>query len=189
MEDEDQQVVQRVRAGDTEAYALLVRKHQARIRGYCIWTLGNAAEADDAAQEVFIKVYRGLGSFRGGAAFSTWIHRIAVNHCRDLLRKRSREKTESWDALREREGEAAEARVAQDPTAGQRRQLQEALGRLPEQYKTVLILREAEGMSYQELAEFLGCSLDAVKARLRRARSELVQAARHFFEPSDVQQK
>ena len=187
MEDEDQQVVQRVRAGDTEAYALLVRKHQARIRGYCIWTLGNAAEADDAAQEVFIKAYRGLGSFRGSSGFSTWLYRIAVNHCRDGLRKRARERTESWEALREREGEAAEQRISQDSPAGQRRQLQEALDRLPEQYRAILILREAEGMSYQELAEFLGCSLDAVKARLRRARSELVEKARHFLELADVQ--
>ncbi len=187
MQDEDREVVDRIRAGETEAYALLVRKHQARIRGFCLWTLGNAAEADDAAQEVFIKAYRGLGAFRGTAGFSTWLHRIAVNHCRDLLRRRVRERTESWDALREREGEQAEARIAQDPPAAQRRQLQEALAQLPEQYRTILILREAEGMSYQELAEFLGCSLDAVKARLRRARSELVEKARHFFEPADVQ--
>lgn len=187
MQDEDQNVVERIRAGDREAYALLVRKHQARIRGYCLWTMGNAAEADDAAQEIFIKAYRGLGSFRGTAGFSTWLHRIAVNHCRDLLRKRVRERTESWDALREEKGEAAEALIVRQEPVLRRRQLQEALDRLPEQYRTVLILREAEGMSYEEIAEFLGCSLDAVKARLRRARSELMEKARHFFEPADVQ--
>lgn len=186
MQDEDQQAIERIRAGDKEAYALLVRKHQARIRSYCLWTLGNAAEADDAAQEVFIKAYRGLGSFRGAAGFSTWLHRIAVNHCRDLLRKRGRERIESWDALREEQGEAAEALVAREEPVAQRRQLQEALDRLPEQYRTILILREVEGLSYEELAKFLNCSLDAVKARLRRARSELMEKARHFFEPADV---
>ena len=187
MQDEDRDAVERIRAGDKEAYAFLVRKHQARIRGYCLWTMGNAAEADDAAQEIFIKAYRGLGSFHGTAGFSTWLHRIAVNHCRDLLRKRVRERTESWDALREEKGEAAEALIARQEPVSQRRQLQEALDRLPEQYRTVLILREAEGMSYEEIAGFLGCSLDAVKARLRRARSELMEKARHFFEPADVQ--
>ena len=186
MQDEDRQAVERIRAGDKEAYALLVRKHQARIRSYCLWTLGNAAEADDAAQEIFIKAYRGLGSFRGTAGFYTWLHRIAVNHCRDLLRKRGRERTESWDALREEQGEAAEALVVREEPVAQRRQLQEALDRLPEQYRTVLILREAEGLSYEEIAEFLGCSLDAVKARLRRARDELVEKARHFLSPADV---
>ena len=124
MQDEELDVIERVRAGDKEAYALLVRKHQARIRSYCLWTLGNAAEADDAAQEVFIKAYRGLGGFRGRAGFSTWLHRIAVNHCRDLLRKRVRERTESWDALREEKGEAAEALVVREDPAVSRRQLQ-----------------------------------------------------------------
>ncbi len=187
MQDEDRNVVERVRAGDKEAYALLVRNHQARIRSFCLWTLGNAAEADDAAQEIFIKAYRGLAGFRGAAGFSTWLHRIAVNHCRDLLRKRGRERTESWDALREEKGEAAEALAAREEPAAQRRQLQEALDLLPEQYRTILILREAEGLSYDELAEFLGCSLDAVKARLRRARAELVEKARHFLDLADVQ--
>ena len=187
MQDEDYQVVERIRAGDKEAYALLVRKHQARIRSFCLWTLGNSAEADDAAQEVFIKAYRGLGGFRGAAGFSTWLHRIAVNHCRDLLRKRGRERTESWDALREQQGEAAEKLVAREEPVERRRQLQEVLDRLPEQVRTILILREAEGLSYEELAEFLGCSLDAVKARLRRARSECAEKARHFFGLADVQ--
>ncbi|MDO8730461.1 MAG: sigma-70 family RNA polymerase sigma factor [Candidatus Omnitrophota bacterium] len=186
MQDEDQNVVERIRAGDKEAYALLVRKHQARIRQLCLWTLGNAAEADDAAQEVFIKAYRGLGGFRGAAGFSTWLHRIAVNHCRDLLRKRGRQPTESWDALREEKGEAAEALVVREDPVIQRRQLQEVLDRLPEQVRTILILREVEGLSYEELAEFLGCSLDAVKARLRRARAECAEKARHFLQPADV---
>ena len=186
MQDEDRSIIDRIRAGDTETYALLVRKHQARIRGFCLWTLGNAAEADDAAQEVFIKAYRGLGSFRAAAGFSTWLHRIAVNHCRDLLRKRVRERTESWDALREEKGEAAEALAAREDPAALRRRLQEALDRLPEQYRAILILREVEGMSYEELAGFLGCSLDSVKARLRRARADLMEKARHFLSMADV---
>ena len=178
---EDSQAIQRIRAGDKEAYAFLVGKHQARIRGFCLWTLGNAAEADDAAQEVFIKAYRGLGGFRGDSGFSTWLHRIAVNHCRDLLRKRGRGVTESWDALREEQGEAAEALAAREEPAALRRGLQEVLAQLPEPYRVILVLREAEGMSYDEIAEFLGCSVDAVKARLKRARAELVEKGRHFL--------
>ena len=178
MED-DREAIERVRAGDIEAYGALVRNHQARIRGYCLWTLRNAAEADDAAQEVFIKAYRSLGSFRGDSGFSTWLYRIAVNHCRDLLRKASRGRTESWDALREQEGEAAEARIAQpEPPRERLRRLRDLLDRLPEEYRTILILREAQGLSYQELADSLRCSLDAVKARLRRARVRLEQEMR-----------
>ena len=188
MQQEDLEIIERIRAGDIEAYAVLVRKHQARIRSYCLWTLRNGAEADDAAQEVFIKAYRGLGSFRGSAGFSTWIYRIAVNHCRDLVRKAAKERlNESLDALRERDGEAADALAStEDPMKDRRRMIQEALDRLPEQYRTILILREAEGLSYDELAKFLGCSLDAVKARLKRARAQLEENARHFFAPKDV---
>lgn len=174
MPHEDSDVVERIRSGETDAYAVLVRKYQGRIRGYCLWTLRNAAEADDAAQEVFIKAYRGLGGFRGKAGFSTWLYRIAVNHCRDLLRKMARERMESWDALREEQGEAAEPLAAQaDPSRDLRRQLQEALDRLPEGDRQLLVLRELQGLSYRDLAEELGCSLDAVKARLKRARLAL----------------
>lgn len=185
--EEDREVIERIRAGDAEAYAILVRKYQARIRSYCVWTLRNAAEADDAAQEVFIKAYRAIGSFRGASGFFTWLHRIAVNQCRDEMRKASRRQTESWDALREEKGEAADAlAVTQDPMAGSRRELREALDRLSEQYRTILILREAEGLSYQEIAEFLGCTLDAVKARLQRARAQLEENARHFLGSQNV---
>ena len=187
MQQEDSDAVERVRAGDVEAYAVLVRKYQERIRGYCLWTLRNAAEADDAAQEVFIKAYRGLGSFRGAAGFSTWLYRIAVNHCRDVIRKAARNRTQSWDELREREGEAAEALISRpEPLLERRRQLREALALLPEDYRTILILREAEGLSYEELAEFLHCSLDAVKGKLKRARLRLEEKVRHFFGPEGV---
>ena len=182
MQHEDSEVIERIRSGDVESYAVLVGKYQARIRGYCLWALRNATEADDAAQEVFIKAYRGLGSFRGAAGFSTWLYRIAVNHCRDLLRKAARNRTESWDALREEQGEAAEALVSQpEPPHERRRLLQEILAQLPEDYRTILILREAQGLSYEELAEFLNCSLDAVKARLKRARLQLEEKARHLL--------
>ena len=174
---EDRNVIERVLAGDTHAYAHLVQKYQARIRGYCLGVLKNQAEADDAAQEIFIKAYRALGSFQGNAAFMTWIYRIAVNHCRDLLRSESRRRTESWDELQEREGDSLEARITTFPEPSRmddrRRLLREALDKLSEDQRTLLLLRESEGLSYQELAETLCCSLDAVKARLRRARREL----------------
>lgn len=174
--EEDLDAIERIRSGEIQAYAILVRKYQTRVRGYCLGALGRAAEADDAAQEIFFKAYRGLGGFRGKARFSTWLYRISVNHCRDLLRSSARGRTESWEALQEREGESAEARIAvmPPPPAGElERQVKEALDRLPEPYKAVLLLREVQQLSYAQLAETLDCSMDAVKARLRRARREL----------------
>ena len=183
--EEDLEAIGRIRAGQIQAYAVLVRKYQTRIRGYCLGVLGNGADADDAAQEVFIKAYKGLGSFQGRARFSTWLYRIAVNHCWDLLRSAARNRVESWEALREQEGESLEARTVVLPEArldDRAQQVQEVLDRLPEQYKTVLILREVQGLSYQELADALGCSMDAVKARLRRARRELEARFKERFE-------
>ncbi|MCM8794338.1 MAG: RNA polymerase sigma factor [Candidatus Omnitrophica bacterium] len=154
-----------------------MRKYQARVRGHCLGMLGNTAEADDAAQEIFIKAYRGLGSFGGRGGFSTWLYRITVNHCRDCLRSAMRRKTESWEKLREEEGEFLETRTAVMPQGqmadGRLQHVREALDKLPEAARTILILREVQGLSYQELADTLRCSVDAVKARLRRARQEL----------------
>ncbi|PIQ82287.1 MAG: RNA polymerase subunit sigma-24 [Candidatus Omnitrophica bacterium CG11_big_fil_rev_8_21_14_0_20_64_10] len=183
--EEDLELVQQVRAGARQAYAGLVRRHQARVRGYCLGVLGNAADADDAAQEIFLKAYRGLAGFRGGARFSTWLCRIAINHCRDLLRKRAGRREESWDALIEAEGEGLEARTAVPPAGRlseeRRRQLYRLLAALPAGAREVLILREGQGLRYEEIAAVLGCSLDGVKARLKRAR----QAARERKEARD----
>ena len=183
--EEDLEAIEQIRGGQIQAYAFLVRKYQTRMRGYCLGVLRNAAEADDAAQEVFIKAYKGLSGFRGRASFSTWLYRVAVNHCRDLLRSAARNRTESLEMLREEEGESFEVRTAVLPEArpsDREQQIQETLDQLPEQYKAVLILREVQGLSYQELAEALGCSVDGVKARLRRARRELEMRFKERFE-------
>lgn len=180
---EDLEVIRRVRDGDRNAYALLVNKYETRVRGCCRSLLRNAADAEDAAQEVFIRAYEGLTRFRGDAAFSTWLYRIAVNRCRDLLRKSSREKAESWERLLEEHGERAEAMLATEPEAPpvDAALLERILGRLPEPYRAVLVLREMHQLSYEEIAAALGCSLDAVKGRLKRARQELERIARPFF--------
>lgn len=174
-------------AGNRDAYAELVRKHEVRVRTHCLLMLSNAAEAEDAAQEVFIKAYQALGSFHGKSSFSTWIYRIAANHCMDVLRKRQRRKTESWDALREREGEKADALLATSPDPEFPDETAEALAQilsgLPEKSREIIVLREVQGLTYEEMAGFLECTLDAVKSRLKRARQELELKFRHFSKP------
>ena len=188
---DDLDVIRRVREGDRNAYAALVRKYQMRVRGYCVNTLRDAALAEDAAQEIFLKAYQGLPAFRAASSFSTWLYRITANHCRDLQRKAARRPTESLDALLEQEGERAEALLAtpaEDRISGERVELvRRALSHLSETSRAVLILREMQGLSYDELAEALGCSLDAVKGRLKRARQELERRLRHVLQPGGVQ--
>jgi RNA polymerase sigma-70 factor, ECF subfamily len=152
--------------------------------------ISDTVEAEDAAQEIFFKAYQALHRFRGDASFSTWLYRIAVNYCRDLLRKKSRRKTESWDALLEKEGDRLQ-KILSDPPgtlpAGENADLvRRVLSRLSPEHRMVLVLREIEGLSYQEMSETLDCSLDAVKGRLRRAREEFEKRLRHFWSVPSV---
>jgi len=128
-----------------------------------------------------------LKAFRGDASFSTWLYRLTANTCFDVLRKKSREKSESWDALVDRAGDQALGLLsAEDPPLDAPRSEESAaahaaLASLPAPYRAALTLRELQGLSYAEMAQTLGCSLDAVKARLRRARAELQEEARHLM--------
>ena len=156
----------------------------------CVSLLGNETEAEDAAQEIFFKAYRSLASFRKESAFSTWLYRIATNHCRDLLRKRSRHKTESIEKMLEEAGDAAERILTPSPNSRSATEnadlIEQILSRISPDERLILTLREVQGLSYQEMAEVLRCSLDAVKARLRRARETLEEQARHFSEGWNV---
>ncbi len=186
---EDIEIIERVLGGDRDAYAELVRRHEGKVRGLCVSLLSDRDEGEDAAQDAFIKAYRALGTFRRDAAFSTWIHRIALNRCRDLLRQRGRRKTESWDSLVE-EGREDLAKLF-DGGSGKvledRDLVDRVLSCLSPEERAVLLLREKEQLSYLEIADVLDCSLDAVKARLRRARQALNEKLRHFMERENVQ--
>ena len=166
---EEAALMDRILQGDRNAYADLVRAHQAKVLRLCVSLLGEP-DAEDAAQEIFLKAYRSLSSFRRDSSFSTWLYRIASNHCHDLLRKRSRQKTESLDELPESLLTSADPRVG----AEQADLAEQILLTLSPEERLILTLREVEGLSYQEIAEVLSCSLDAVKGRLKRARETLM---------------
>lgn len=188
--DVDLSLVGRAKAGDLDAFSELVRRHHARVAGLCASLLDDPGEVDDAAQEVFLKAYRSLKNFQGDSRFSTWLYRVTTNHCLDLRRRAARRKTVSLDSMLDEEGEAvgrlfaepARARDSEEDADLARR----LLAALPEAYRQVLVLRETQGMSYGEIARALNCSLDAVKARLKRARRELREKMRHIFPSGDV---
>ena len=186
----DNELVSRVRDGERDAFAGLIRAHHAWVLGLCAVTLGDRALAEDAAQEVFLKAYRALPGFRGGSSFSTWLHRIAANHCLDLLRSRSRRKTESWDELLENEGERIHRLLAAPPDQERAREdadlIQRVLSCLPPKYRMALTLREVQGLTYQEIAETMECTIDSVKARLKRARRDFKERMRHHLDRCNV---
>ena len=187
---EEVALIGRVLGGDRDAYAELVQAHQAKILRLCASLLSNHTEAEDAAQEIFFKAYRSLASFRTESAFSTWLYRIATNHCRDLLRTRVRQKTESIEKMLEESGDAAEKILSSSRDSRLATEasdlVEQVLRSLSPDERLILTLREVQGLSYQEMARVLRCSLDAVKARLRRARETLEEKGRHFSESRRV---
>ncbi len=164
-------LVQRAAGGDVGAFEVLVRRYQLRVIRLCVRMLGDRYAAEDAAQDVFLVVWRSMGRFRGDAKFSTWLYRIATNRCVRELRRRPAPTSELPEGLAAREGiphlavEAAEGLAA----AGA------AVARLSLDQRVPLLLREVEGLSYGEIAEVLGVSVAAVKSRIYRARVEVAR--------------
>ena len=183
----DQEIIQRILCGHAEDYAELVRRHQDHVYGLCLSLMKNPTDAEDAAQEIFLKAYRRLKDFRFESSFSTWLYRVAYHHSLDLLKARARRPAESLDAMMEAQGEfAAESPEHADPTA-EADHARQALNGLRPEDRLVLTLREIQGLTYEEMTTTLNISLDAVKSRLRRARETLRETAGHFFRSPVVQ--
>lgn len=176
-------MIERVLDGSQDEYAELVRRHHARVAGLCASMLGSAG-ADDAAQEVFLKAYARLKDFRRDSAFSTWLYRVAANHCLDALRKEARRRESSLDALAETDAPRLERLLAAPDGAERATEdadlVRRVLAELPEDYRMILTLREMEGLEYKELMDALDCSMDSVKAKLQRARRRFREIVRHI---------
>ena len=180
MNEETGVLVTRAKAHDMAAFEELVRAYQNKIYGLCRQLTGNGHEAEDLAQEAFIRAYRAIGTFRSEADFGTWLHRITVNVWLNSRRKRSGEQAivSLDESYREEDGGGLRHNVpdySSDPQVALeseelRDQVRKALLALSEEHRAVLVLREMEGYSYEEVAAMLGCTLGTVKSRLSRAR-------------------
>lgn len=182
----DEILIQTVLDGDVEAFSALVHRHQARVRLLCLIRLGQAEDADDAAQAAFLKGFQNLSRFKKNSSFLTWLLHIAENECIDMLRSKGRRPTESLESLREGAGDAFE-HLLRDPQSeaasktyesDELRLLARLFAALPEADRELLALREIQDMAYEEMAQRLHCSLDAVKGRLKRARQALLEKVR-----------
>ena len=182
--DPDRELLERVAGGDVEAFAPLVERHQARLIRLCERLLGDGEEARDAAQEIFLKVFRRAGSFRPEGQVFTWIYRIAVNHCLNRLRRR---RLVRFFSLGGEEGEDGEERLLDPVDPGPdafaaleaRRRWQatrRAIDALPASQRAVLVLAKFEGLPYREIARALGITEGAVESRLVRAMRRLSSA-------------
>lgn len=179
-DDSDQQLVKRVQAGDRAAFDLLVRKYQHRVLKLVSRFVSDAAEAEDVAQEAFLKAYRALASFRGDSAFYTWLYRIAINTAKNALVSNRRrpvdfdldlQDPEQYDRhARLKEGDTPEGVLLTEEI---RSVIERAMEQLPEDLRTAIVLRELEGLSYEEIAEAMDCPVGTVRSRIFRAREAI----------------
>lgn len=181
--DDDQQLVERVQRGDKRAFDLLVLKYQHKILGLVMRFVHDSHEAQDVAQEAFIKAYRALANFRGDSAFYTWLYRIAINTAKNYLVARGRRPPEVDVDAEEAEfyeGEHA-LKDLESPERSMLRDEIEAtvhkvLQGLPEDLRTALTLREFEGLSYEDIASVMQCPVGTVRSRIFRGREAIDKA-------------
>jgi len=182
----DRELVARCQAGDETAFDELVRRHQQRALNVAFQLLRDYEDAMEVAQDAFVRVYRSIGEFRGDCEFTTWLHQIVVNLARNKRRwwmRRGREKVVSLDSgLTTQDGDVkSQVPGVDDPpdAAAVKAEFVQAVGahlaQLPDRFREVLVLRNVEDMSYEEIAAVLHCSVGTVKSRIARAREALSQ--------------
>ncbi|MBM4371029.1 MAG: sigma-70 family RNA polymerase sigma factor [Deltaproteobacteria bacterium] len=190
MDTDDKVLVARCREGDHDAFRRLVQKYERRIYGIVVGMIRDREEAWDLTQEVFVKVYRHLDTFEGNSSLYTWMYRIAVNLSIDHIRKRRIPGVEYDDSRRHVEPVDLEAPLGTRSESPPQRLLREelvgkvnrALERLSTKHKQIIILREVEGLSYQEIADVLGISIGTVMSRLFHARRNMQVVLEKYLE-------
>ena len=182
----DLQLTRAAGEGDMAAFEEIYNRHHRRVYSICLRMLQNASEAEDLTQDVFIQLYRKIGSFRGDSAFTTWLHRMTVNQVLMHFRKR----TVKFEKTTE-EGETPDQIVT--GTANPHKMqivdklaLENAIDQLPDGYKNVFVLHDVEGFEHEEVARILGCSVGTSKSQLHKARLKLQKLLRKKANPKLV---
>lgn len=197
MASDERHLVRRAKRGDEEAFKTLMQKYQRKVYAIAYGMVRNPEAAMDISQEVFIKVYRYLGSFQGTSSFYTWLYRISVNLSIDYIRKQSRHDMKSYDDMTLRhESDGIEAQVA--PTRSDenpqinldrkelRGKISKAFEMLSEKHRAVLLLREVEGLSYDELAKTLKINKGTVMSRLHHARKQIQEVMEGYLKDKNA---
>jgi RNA polymerase sigma-70 factor (ECF subfamily) len=187
--DIDKQLVERVQAGDKDAFDLLVRKYQHRIISVIGRYVANWSDAQDVAQDTFVRAYRAIGSFRGDSAFYTWLYKIAINTSKNWLVSQGRRPPTEDVAVEDAVLFDGDSRLKDRDTPERelmRQQVEQIVYRtvqaLPEELRTAITLREVDGLSYEEIAQAMGCPIGTVRSRIFRAREAVDQQLRGLLD-------
>ena len=170
----DEELLEQFKRGDESAFSLLVRRHEGRIFGLAMRMMGERADALDATQDTFVAAFRRAADFRGDSSFATWLYRIGINSCKDLLRKKQRTPT-PVDEIRE---EPANPSSVEDFVTA-RVDLANALAQLPEEYREAVCMHDLGGIRYEEIASLTGVNIGTVKSRISRGRRRLAELLEH----------
>tara|TARA_B100000686_G_scaffold294035_1_gene323980 strand:+ start:238 stop:843 length:606 start_codon:yes stop_codon:yes gene_type:complete len=193
-DNDDIKLVERAQAGDRDAFRELVERYQRKVYGICYGMLKEQEASLDVSQEVFLKVYRYLEKFNRESSFYTWIYRITVNMCIDHIRKNRKVQRVEYDDHLSHEGSESEGLehiqpsqlgIHPDKVYGRkelRQKMLEALSTLNEKHRTILIMREVDGLSYEEMAEILDISKGTVMSRLFHARRYFQDALKDYLD-------
>lgn len=188
----EEELIQAAQKGNLEAYEVLISQYEKKIYALCLHLLKNSEEAYDAAQEVCIKLWKQLSTFKGQSKLSTWIYRMTTNQCLDILRKNKRKGQEISLFLDEELGEEEkltdQTAIWHDISSHMEEKelgevLKQGIGELKEDYRVIIVLRDVEQRSYEEISDILDISLGTVKSRLSRARSTLKKILEQNKEP------
>ena len=177
----DQELVERAQAGDKQAFERLVEKYQRKLGRLLSRLIRDPAEVEDVAQETFIKAYRALPAFRGDSAFYTWLYRIGINTAKNYLVSQGRRAPTSTDFDSEEAETFEEGDQLRDINTPERLLMTKQIGdtvnvameALPEELRTAIVLREIEGLSYEEIATIMECPIGTVRSRIFRAREAI----------------
>ncbi len=186
----DQQLVVRAQHGDQQAFGLLVSKYQRKLTRLLSRLIRDPAEVEDVAQEAFIKAYRALGSFRGESAFYTWLYRIGINTAKNYLVSQGRRAPTRTEFDSEEAEGFEEGELLRDINTPERLLFSKEIGEtvnsameaLPEELRTAIVLRELEGMSYEDIAKMMDCPIGTVRSRIFRAREAVAEKLRPLLE-------
>jgi len=173
----EHEAIERAQRGDAECFEALYGLHKRRVYSLCLRMTGNTAEAEDLTQEAFLQLYRKIATFRGESAFSTWLHRLAVNVVLMHLRKKGLPEVSLEESMepQQEDGPKKDVGTRDNVLAGSidRVNLERAVESLPPGYRIIFVLHDVEGYEHNEIAEMMGCSIGNSKSQLHKARMKL----------------